>query len=84
MLPLRDDQPRYSAPWVTWFLIGLNLLIFFFEAALDPDSLELLIHQFGVVPSHLAMFLSGSPKYSLLAVVLPFFTSLFLHGGGHT
>src|SRR5271168_2927025 len=80
MLPLRDDQPRYSTPWVTWFLIGLNLLIFFLEWSLDPQSLELLIRQFGVVPSHLALFLSGSPRYSLPAVVLPFFTSLFLHG----
>jgi membrane associated rhomboid family serine protease len=80
MLPLRDDQPRYSTPWVNSFLIGLNLVIFFFEAALDPRSLDALIHQFGVVPSHLAGFLAGSPKYPLPAVVLPFFTSLFLHG----
>ena len=80
MLPLRDDQPRYSTPWVNSFLIGLNLVIFFFEFTLDPRSLELLIRQFGVVPSHLASFLSGSPRYSLPAVVLPFFTSMFLHG----
>ncbi len=31
MLPLRDDQPRYSTPYVTYFLIALNLVIFFFE-----------------------------------------------------
>jgi len=80
MLPIRDDQPRYSTPWVNYFLIGLNLLIFFFEATLDPRSLEILIRQFGVVPSHLSVFLSGSPRYSLLAIVVPFFTSLFLHG----
>lgn len=81
MLPLRDDQPRYSTPWVNYFLIGLNLVIFFFEWTLDPRSLELLVRQFGVVPSHLALFLSGSPKYPLIAIVVPFFTSLFLHGG---
>jgi membrane associated rhomboid family serine protease len=80
MLPIRDDQPRYSTPWVNSFLIGLNLVIFFFEATLDPRSLDLLIRQFGVVPSHVAAFLSGSPRYPLPAVVLPFFTSLFLHG----
>jgi membrane associated rhomboid family serine protease len=80
MLPLRDDQPRYSTPWVNSFLIGLNLLIFFFEFTLDPRSLELLIREFGVVPSHLAAFLAGSPKYPLPAIVLPFFTSMFLHG----
>ncbi len=81
MLPIRDDLPRYSTPWVNYFLIGLCLVIFLFESLLDPGSQELLIRQFGVVPSHLAAFLSGSPQYSLLAVVLPFFTSLFLHGG---
>jgi membrane associated rhomboid family serine protease len=80
MLPIRDDQPRYSTPWVNYFLIGLNLVIFFFEFMLDPRSLELLIHQFGVVPSHLALFLSGSHRYPLPAIVLPYFTSLFLHG----
>jgi membrane associated rhomboid family serine protease len=80
MLPLRDDQPRYSTPWVNSFLIGLNLLIFFFEFTLDPRSLELLIREFGVVPSHLAAFLAGSPKYPLPAIVFPFFTSMFLHG----
>jgi membrane associated rhomboid family serine protease len=79
MLPIRDDQPRYSTPWVNYFLIGLNLLIFLFEATLDPRSLELLIRQFGVVPSHLSLFLSGSPRYSLLAILLPFFSSMFLH-----
>ncbi len=80
MLPLRDDQPRYNTPWVNSFLIGLNLVIFFFEFTLDPRSLELLIRQFGVVPSHLAAFLAGSPRYPLPAIVLPFFTSMFLHG----
>ena len=80
MLPIRDDQPRYSTPWVTRFLIALNLLIFLFEAALDRQSLNALIGQFGVVPSHLAAFLAGSPRYPLPAVVVPFFTSMFLHG----
>jgi membrane associated rhomboid family serine protease len=79
MLPLRDDQPRYSTPWVTRFLIALNLLIFLFEATLSPRALNGLVHQFAVVPSHLAALLVGSSRYPLPAVVVPFFTSLFLH-----
>ncbi|MGB7600919.1 MAG: rhomboid family intramembrane serine protease [Candidatus Sulfotelmatobacter sp.] len=79
MLPIRDDQARYSTPWVTWFLIGLNLVIFFIESTLDPRSLNLVIHQFGVVPYHLAAFLAGSSRFPLPVVVLPFFTSMFLH-----
>jgi membrane associated rhomboid family serine protease len=80
MLPLKDDQPRYSTPYVTWFLIGLNLLIFLFQSTLDPRNSELLARQFGEVPAHLAAFLSGSHRYTLPQVVLPFFTSMFLHG----
>ncbi|HTV55604.1 MAG TPA: rhomboid family intramembrane serine protease [Terriglobia bacterium] len=80
MLPLRDDQPRYSTPWITRFLIVMNLLIYLFESTLDRRSLEALIRQFAVVPSHLAALLAGSPRYAPSAVVLSFFTSLFLHG----
>ena len=40
MIPIRDDQPRYSTPYINSFLIGLNLLIFLFEASLDPASLK--------------------------------------------
>jgi membrane associated rhomboid family serine protease len=80
MLPLKDDQPRYSTPWVNGFLIAFNLLIFLFESTLDTRSLNALVHQFAVVPSHLSAFLAGSPRYTLAAVVVPFFTSLFLHG----
>lgn len=83
MLPLRDDQPRYSTPFVNSFLIGLNIFIYFCEWVLtksDPRNLEALVYQFGLVPSHLTAFLAGSPKYSLPAVILPFFTAMFLHG----
>src|ERR1035437_1407242 len=81
MFPIRDDQPRYSTPYVNGFLIGLNILIYLFQSLLDPPSYELFARQFGVVPSHLAAFLAGSPKYPLAAVVIPFFTSMFLHAG---
>jgi membrane associated rhomboid family serine protease len=80
MLPLRDDQPRYSTPWVNYFLIGLCLVIFLFEATLDHRSFNILLGQFGVVPANVAAFLAGAHGYPLLGIVLPFFTSLFLHG----
>jgi membrane associated rhomboid family serine protease len=81
MFPIRDDQPRYSTPFVNGFLIVLNILIYLFQASLDPRSYELFARQFGVVPSHLSAFLAGSPKYPLAAIVISFFTSMFLHAG---
>jgi len=81
MFPIKDDQPRYSTPFVNGFLIVLNILIYLFQASLDPQSYEVFARQFGVVPSHLSAFLAGSPKYPLPAIVIPFFTSMFLHAG---
>ncbi|MGH9702354.1 MAG: rhomboid family intramembrane serine protease [Candidatus Acidiferrales bacterium] len=81
MLPLKDDQPRYSTPYVNGFLIGLNILITFFEALMGPRQADQFAHQFGMVPAHLAAYLSGSPGYSLPEVIIPFFTSMFLHAG---
>ncbi len=83
MLPLKDDQPRYSTPFITGFLIGLNVLIYFWQWVLmqtDPRSFEALVNQFGLVPAHLTELLAGSPRYPLAAVILPFFTAMFLHG----
>ena len=81
MFPIRDDQPRYSTPYVNIFLIALNILVYLFQASLDPQSYELFARQFGVVPSHLTAFLAGSARYPLGAIVIPFFTSMFLHAG---
>jgi membrane associated rhomboid family serine protease len=84
MLPLKDDQPRYSTPYVNNFLIAINILIFLFQwlqMRADPRGSELFARQFGEVPAHLAAFLAGSHRYSLEQVALPFFTSMFLHAG---
>jgi membrane associated rhomboid family serine protease len=80
MIPIRDDQPRFSVPYLTYFLIGLNLLIFFFEAALDPRSLEILIRQFGLIPAHVTHLLGGEAGTNPAASLLPILTSMFLHG----
>jgi membrane associated rhomboid family serine protease len=83
MLPLKDDQPRYSTPYVTWFLIALNILIYFFQWSQmisDPRGAEQFTKEFAEIPAHLAAFLGGSHRYTVQQVVIPFFTSMFLHG----
>ncbi len=80
MIPLRDDQPRFSTPYVTYFLIGLNFLIYLFQSALDPESYHALAFQLGFIPAHVAGFIAGTGRLDLISVLLPFFTSMFLHG----
>ena len=60
MIPLRDDQPRFSTPYVTYFLIGLNLVVFLFEATLTPQSFKVLLYQLGMVPANITGFLAGT------------------------
>ncbi|HTS37943.1 MAG TPA: rhomboid family intramembrane serine protease [Candidatus Solibacter sp.] len=84
MFPIKDDQPRYSTPYVNGFLIALNILIygfqFYLQLTVSARAYDGFAREFGMVPAHLSAFLSGSPRYSLAEAVLPFFTSMFLHG----
>ena len=81
MFPIKDDQPRYSTPYVNTFLIVLNILIYFYQWTLGPRGGEAFAQIYGEVPAHLAAFMGGSSRYTLPDVVVPFFTSMFLHGG---
>ncbi len=67
MIPLRDDQPSYSFPFVTLAIIVVNVLVFLFEFSLPARSLNLFIMRHGVVPDRLEL--------------IDLITSMFLHGG---
>ena len=38
MIPLRDDTPRYSTPYVTYLLIVLNVVVFGLELAAGQNG----------------------------------------------
>ena len=83
MIPLRDDQPVFRTPFVTYFLIALNLVIYFFEWQLllqSRSALNGLLAQFGVIPRLEIGLLTGTPVFSPVAAFLPVLTSMFLHG----
>jgi membrane associated rhomboid family serine protease len=79
MIPIRDDVPHTTTPWVTLFLIAVNTVVFIFEVMLAPTARNAFIFQFGVVPSHTTALLGGIRVSPELALV-PLFTSMFLHG----
>ena len=84
MLPIRDDQPRFSTPYVTYFLIAINLILYFFQSTLDPDNFRVLIYQFGMIPSHVTAVVTGAGEISPVSAFIPLLTSMFLHGSwGH-
>src|SRR5437868_2692500 len=80
MIPLRDDAPKSTTPYVNYFLMALNTLVFLFEVALAPQARALFIFQFGVVPENISSLFNGGPHpVPAAAAVLPIVTSMFLH-----
>jgi membrane associated rhomboid family serine protease len=79
MIPLRDDQPTFSIPLVNYFLIVLNVLVFMWELSVGHRALSLFMIQFGTVPRHAVAVLTGHSYDPVATVILPLFTSMFLH-----
>ncbi len=82
MIPLRDDAPRFSTPYVTYFLIALNSMVFLMELALPRTERDALFYRLGAVPQHLVAWLAGSGHVghtNAVQALLPLFTSMFLH-----
>src|SRR6266700_1765017 len=80
MIPIRDDQPRFSTPFVNYFIVALNALAFFYELSIQTQghrALDGFVYQFGVVPTHVEVALA---HLNLAGGFLPILTSMFLHG----
>ncbi len=80
MIPLRDNVPRSTWPWVTVAIIAANCAVFFQEVSAGPLQRSAMIQNFALIPARTTAFLAGRPV-SPAPALLPFFTSMFLHGG---
>jgi membrane associated rhomboid family serine protease len=79
MLPLRDNIPSSRVPWVTLLLIALNALAFLWELKLGQrlgDALDRL----ALIPIRYTNW-DVARHFHFGEQVLPFFSSMFLHGG---
>src|SRR5579864_259785 len=82
MIPIRDDTPRFSTPFVTYFIIALNTAVFLFELSVGGQShraLNGLMYHFGVVPQLFERALATGSVSSLGGLFLSILTSMFLH-----
>src|SRR5207302_11367872 len=79
MIPFRDNIPSRTFPLINISIIVANVLVFFYELSLGGRSLDRLITHYGIVPA--AVFAWPQSDLAFAAVVVPFFTSMFLHGG---
>jgi membrane associated rhomboid family serine protease len=81
MIPIRDNVPSRTFPYVTVGLIAVNAVVFFGELfGLGGAGMREVAIRYGLVPAVLTGYFQGSPIPAGRAV-LPIFTSIFLHGG---
>jgi membrane associated rhomboid family serine protease len=73
MIPIRDQIPTHRIPFVNYFLIAANILVFILQW-LAGDNQEALIYQFALIP---ASFANGIGVGNISNI----FTSMFMHAG---
>ncbi|MCC5795645.1 MAG: rhomboid family intramembrane serine protease [Chromatiales bacterium] len=92
MFPLRDENPHFITPWVTWCLILLNGLSWVFLQGLGTDpALARSVCTLGLIPGDLlntlppgTRFPLGQGAWCVLDAATPWHTlvtSMFMHGG---
>jgi len=81
MIPLKDDNPTSGRPTVTYFLIGVCVVIFLIQLGSESYRTGQLFYSYGLIPSvlmghdQLPMDLYAIPAYMTI------FSSMFMHGG---
>jgi membrane associated rhomboid family serine protease len=79
MIPLKDNLPTHSFPFVTIALIAVNIAAFLYQVSLGAAGGEQLVLALGAIPFDLMQpFETTVP---IPAVAASLFTSMFLHGG---
>lgn len=79
MIPIRDDAPKSTTPFINYFLILLNVLVFLFELTLPPQARTQFELQFAFIPHRVDLWLQGAIPAGNAFV--PLITSMFLHAG---
>ena len=67
LLPVGDDNPHDTTPFLTWALLTANVILMLYVATLGQDGVARFYYRYGYVPGR-------SSAYALV-------TSAFLHGG---
>lgn len=81
MVPLKDENPTSTTPYVTYLLIAINVLVFLYELSLSAPALESFFIRAAIIPSELSQSFRGIPVPGGLPEWTTLISSQFLHGG---
>jgi membrane associated rhomboid family serine protease len=80
MIPLSDENPPRSTPYVTYLLIAINVAVFVYQLTLG-DRVEGFIQSCAFVPAELATGRDIAPPDCVQPFWLTVFTAMFMHAG---
>ncbi|HLC17919.1 MAG TPA: rhomboid family intramembrane serine protease [Thermodesulfobacteriota bacterium] len=80
MIPIKDDTPTHTFPYVTISIIVINVLVFFYQLTLGSRGLELFIYRTAVIPYEIAHLVDTGPP-GILPPPFTLLSAMFVHGG---
>jgi membrane associated rhomboid family serine protease len=82
MFPISDDNPRrHLTPYVSWTIIGINIIVFLYQVSLPPAGEERIVYSLGMIPARLFGYMELLPELAVTPPWTTVFTSMFMHGG---
>ncbi|MBI5588388.1 MAG: rhomboid family intramembrane serine protease [Deltaproteobacteria bacterium] len=80
MIPLKDDVPSYTFPYVTISIIIINIVVFIYQMTLGTSGTENFIYRTAAIPYEITHLVDIKPR-SVVPPPFTLFTAMFVHGG---
>jgi membrane associated rhomboid family serine protease len=80
MIPLKDDIPRATFPFITIAIILINIIVFVYQLSIGDWGERLFIVRAGAIPYEISHLRDLHPP-NLVPIPFTIFTALFIHGG---
>ncbi|MCK5307634.1 MAG: rhomboid family intramembrane serine protease [Zetaproteobacteria bacterium] len=80
MIPLKDDIPRSTFPFITIAIILINIIVFVYQLSIGDWGERLFIVRAGAIPYEISHLRDLHPP-NLVPIPFTIFTALFIHGG---
>lgn len=80
MIPIKDDIPTRTYPYVTIALMVVNVMVFFYQATLGPRGAEIFVYRAAAIPFEITHLQDIYPA-NIVPPPFTLITAMFLHGG---
>jgi membrane associated rhomboid family serine protease len=80
MIPIKDDIPSRTYPFVTVMFIAVNVAVFVYQLTLGMTGVEQFIYRTAAIPVEITGLNDIGPS-AIVPVPFTLFTAMFVHGG---